>query len=327
MSVAPTSANISIDDRNAYRTTKVFIFRFEDDATGADRDAKTFSGCMRDVFGIEDVEALIIEKTSKQPGLQVNRRIAENLDRLGLARSLLMIVYIGHAIVDSQMMEWSWVDRYLSSTEDSMQNIDILAVLDCCYAASAVRAGGNRAVQVLASCDRHSTVRLRESGVTFIQRFRAAAYALRNAGNLLVSVESIFGELQRSKPPKAPDAVHRIIGSARLYRYLPAAKLTCLFKLSLAGEPSDVLIEILMPFRRSSRSLLKMLTSLAPWCSSVVLPGRFARLRSTLDCVFIAAVKGASLVPGKIDGQAHDALQMGPETRSFGDPLENRSVC
>ncbi|KAK9368087.1 hypothetical protein V1509DRAFT_664631 [Lipomyces kononenkoae] len=346
MSVAPTSANISIDEFRAnlqkavatrgatYHTIKVFIFRFEDDATGADRDAKTFSGCMQDVFGIDDVEDLVIEKSSKYPSLGVNERIIANVRRLAGARSLLIVAYIGHA--------------FLNQTNYCLyrkaENLDILAVLDCCYAGSAVRAGGNRAVQVLAACDAHSTARSRESGVTFIQRFRTAAHVIRNAGNLLVNVESIFGELQCSKAPKTPDAVHRIIGNARplvlpikrssttLEQPVSSSSATkVLFKLSLAGEPTEVVSEFValittippefkVTLENAYESTSVVFLCRASWAT-------FARLRSTLDCVFIAAVKGASLVPGKIDGQAHDTSQMETETRTFGDSLENRLAC
>ncbi|KAK9360723.1 hypothetical protein V1504DRAFT_131846 [Lipomyces starkeyi] len=40
---------------------------------------------------------------------------------------------------------------------DSIKTLDVLALLDCCYPGTAVRAGGNRAVQLLADFDDHST--------------------------------------------------------------------------------------------------------------------------------------------------------------------------
>ncbi|KAJ8096754.1 hypothetical protein POJ06DRAFT_43761 [Lipomyces tetrasporus] len=42
----------------------------------------------------------------------------------------------------------------------------MLAVLDCCNAGSAVWAGSNRSVQLLARCDERHTVRSRTDGVT-----------------------------------------------------------------------------------------------------------------------------------------------------------------
>ncbi|KAJ8096953.1 hypothetical protein POJ06DRAFT_240984 [Lipomyces tetrasporus] len=73
---------------------------FEDDATGADEDAVTFSNCMKDVFGIDDVEDFAIEKTSKFAGFDVHEWIIANLERLLQARSLLIITYIGHGVID-----------------------------------------------------------------------------------------------------------------------------------------------------------------------------------------------------------------------------------
>ncbi|KAK9371901.1 uncharacterized protein V1513DRAFT_461002 [Lipomyces chichibuensis] len=230
--------------QEACRSNAVFISRFEDDDTGAVEDASAFSGCMHDMFGIGILQF-----------------IAEN----GRQKSLWNMIY----------------EPRLASTDDSLQNVDVLAVLDCCYSGSAVRTGGNRSVQLLllAACDDRIAVRLRKDGVTFTQRFRRAAHALQNAGNVLVSVGALFSGMQRSKPPTAPDTVHNVIGTA-----LPSGnETTVLFKICLAGGPHDV---ILSEFQQLTKTI----------------PGEFkmTRFPSTLDCVFIASVKGASLVHCKI---------------------------
>ncbi|KAK9321900.1 hypothetical protein V1517DRAFT_308453 [Lipomyces orientalis] len=345
MSTAPTSATIPIDEfsgklkeaveaRGAtYQSIAVFIFRFEDDATGADKDAITFSGCMKDVFGINDVEDFAIEKTSKVVGHDVLKRILAKVDRLLHSRSLLIVAYIGHGVIDiesnrlqlisengSQKMPWSVIhSNILACEDDSMQNMDVLAVLDCCYAGSAVRAGGNRSVQLLVSCDDRHTVRSRTDVVSFTQRFRQAACALKNAGNLSVSVESLYGELQRLKPPGAPDAVHKIIGNARplvlsvnrrpssnLERPNPSSNETnVLFKISLTGGPCDVILNDFLQLLKTIPPEFKVTLEEAYESTSVVFVCRaswetFARLRSTLDCAFVASVKGPSLVHGKM---------------------------
>ncbi|KAJ8098432.1 hypothetical protein POJ06DRAFT_259467, partial [Lipomyces tetrasporus] len=273
-----------------------------------------------------------------------------NVKRLLRAKSLLIIAYIGHGIIDmesnrlqllsengSQKMPWSPIhEHFLASADDYLQNLDVLAVLDCCYAGSAVRAGGNRSVQLLAACDERSTVRSRKDGVTFTQRFRRAAYALQNAGTLLVSVEALFGELQRLKPPTAPDAVHKIIGSARplvlplkyrspstLRHSVPRGhETTVLFKISLAGEPNDVILSEFQQIAKTLPGEFKISIEKAYESNSVVFVCRtsweaFARLRSTLDCVFIASVKGPALVHGEPQKSS---------TRSFGDPVDNRQA-
>ncbi|KAK9244353.1 hypothetical protein V1506DRAFT_541755 [Lipomyces tetrasporus] len=264
MSTTPTSATIPIEEFHAklqeavearsYQRIEVFIFRFEDDATGADKDAITFSDCMRDVFGINDVEDFAIERTSKFVGYDVHRRICAKVDRLLRSRSLLIIAYIGRGVIDmadrlqlisengSQKMFWSNIhDCILASTDDYMENLDVFAMLDCCYAGSA-----NRSVQLLASCEDRHGVCSRTDAVSFTERFRQAAYALTNAGNLSVSVESLFSELQRLRPSGAPDAVHEIIGNARpLVLSVPKSssnETNVLLKISLTGGPSDVIL-------------------------------------------------------------------------------------
>ncbi|KAK9489772.1 hypothetical protein V1508DRAFT_442382 [Lipomyces doorenjongii] len=363
MSTAPISTSIPIQEfrvklqeavearGTSYQSIKVFIFRFEDDATGADQDAITFSSCMQDVFAIDDVEDFAIEKTYKFPGWHVRERIAANVEQLMHARSLLIIAYIGHAIVDTesnrlqlisengtQKIFWSTIHEFcLTSTDDFMQNLDVLAILDCCYAGSAVRAGGGRSVQLLAACDGRSTVRSRKDGVTFIQRFRRAAYALRNVGNLSVNVETLFCELQRSKTATTQDAVHKIIGNARplvlplkqgsssiprqsLYSNIETS---VLFKISLAGGPGSAILREFVRLTVNIPPEFKITLENAYESNSVVLLCRaswetFVRLGSTLDCVFVASVKGPSLV--------HDEVSEKPRRRSFGNRLGNEGV-
>ncbi|KAK9352162.1 hypothetical protein V1523DRAFT_441311 [Lipomyces doorenjongii] len=261
MSTAPTSTSIPIQEfrvkvqeaveaRGAsYRSIKTFIFRFEDDATGADQDAIILSGCMQDVFAIDDVEDFAIEKTSRFPGMEIHERIVANARQLILARSLLIIAYICHAIID---MESNY-------------------------------AGGNRSIQLLAGCNGRSTVRSRKDGVTFIQPFRRAAYALRDAGNISFNVESLFGELQRSKTATTPDVVHKIIGNARpLVLPLKQGSSTTL-RQSLSSS-----IETNFTLENAYESNSVVLLCRASWET-------FARLGSTLDSVFVPSVKGPSL--------------------------------
>ncbi|KAJ8098697.1 hypothetical protein POJ06DRAFT_296511 [Lipomyces tetrasporus] len=352
MSTAPTSATIPIEE---FRTK----LREAVEARGERyQSIKMLSNCMKDVFGIDDVEDFAIEKTSKIPGLDVHELIMAKVKQLVHARSLLIIAYMGHGIIDieskslqlisengSQRMLWSMIhDVILASTDDSIQNLDVLAVLDCCYAGSAVRAGGKRSVQLLASCDERRTVRSRKDGVTFTQRIRNAAFALKNAGNLSVSVESLFGELQRSKPRKAADAAHKIIGNARplvLALKLPSSsppgqavsssspgevesssnETNVLFKISLSGGPTDMILgEFLQLVKRISLEF-KVTVEDAVESNSVVILCRasweaFVRLRSTLDCAFVASVKGPSLLRDEVGEKSG-------RTRSFGDRLDN----
>ncbi|KAJ8096676.1 hypothetical protein POJ06DRAFT_297659 [Lipomyces tetrasporus] len=345
MSTAPTSATIPIEEfetklretveaRGAtYQHDKALILRFEDDASGADQDAYTLSSCMHDVFGIDDVEDFAIDKTSQSPRFDVLERIVAKVRQLLGARSLLIIAYIGHGIIDmesnglqllsesgSQKIDWSLIhESILASTDGSLQNLDVLA----------------RAVQILAASDRHSKVRSRTDGVSFTQRFRQAAYALKHAGNLSVNVESIFGELQRLKPSKAPDAVYNIIGNAHLL-VLPLChrsssnpgnleesssnETSVLFKISLTGRPSDVILKDFQQLSNTIPPEFKVTVERAYESNSVLLICRaswetFARIRATLDCVFVGAIKGPCLVQDAVPQKS---------TRSFGDDIQNR---
>ncbi|KAK9350203.1 hypothetical protein V1523DRAFT_458347 [Lipomyces doorenjongii] len=268
MSTAPTSASIPIQEfrvklqeaaveaRGAsYQSIKAFIFRSEDDATWLIKLQLFFPG-MHDVFAIDDIEDFAIEKTSKFPVGHFLKLISAKVSQLMLGRSLHIVAYIGHAILISenltQKMLWSMIhDLCLTSTDDSIQNLEVLALLDCGYAGSAVRAGGNRHVQLLAACAGRCRDYSRKDGVTFTQRFRRVAYSFRNAGNTLVDVESLFGELQ-------PD--YNVIGNARPL-VLPlgssaqrqslssSIETNILFMISLAGGPSGAILQFLPEFK------------------------------------------------------------------------------
>ncbi|KAK9368167.1 hypothetical protein V1509DRAFT_640055 [Lipomyces kononenkoae] len=324
MSTAPTSATIPIEEfeiklretveaRGAtYQRVKALILRFEDDASGADQDACTFSDWPN-----------------------VLERIIAKVGQLSVsgARSLLIIAYIGHGIIDtesnglqlipengSQKMPWSDIhELILACTFGFTQNLDVLAVLDCCYAGSAVRAGAKRTVQLLAAGGERSKVRSRTHGVSFTRRFLQAAFVLKNAGNLYVNVENIFGELQRLKPSKAPDAVHQIIGNAHplvlplnhLSPSNPGKNLeepssnetSVLFKISLAGRPSNVILKDFQQICKTIPPEFKITLERAYESNSVLLICRaswetFTRISATLDCVFVGAIKGPCLVHG-----------------------------
>ncbi|KAK9427782.1 hypothetical protein V1505DRAFT_417322 [Lipomyces doorenjongii] len=234
MSTAPTSASIPIQEfrvklqeaaveaRGAsYQSIKAFIFRSEDDATWLIKLQLFFPG-MHDI----PTHRCLYWSRHRRHGIKQLQLISENL---------------------TQKMLWSMIhDLCLTSTDDSIQNLEVLALLDCGYAGSAVRAGGNRHVQLLAACAGRCRDYSRKDGVTFIQRFRRVAYSFRNAGNTLVDVESLFGELQ-------PD--YNVIGNARPL-VLPlkqgssaqrqslssSIETNILFMISLAGGPSGAIL-------------------------------------------------------------------------------------
>ncbi|KAK9312306.1 hypothetical protein V1524DRAFT_472781 [Lipomyces starkeyi] len=222
MSTASTSASIPIQDGASYPSIKVLILRSEDDATRADKVAITISGCMPDdlqlkrlpnflsgSFFVDNIDTFL----SRIPAL-ILQPMMTNVKRFVHARSLLIIPYLGHAIVDmesnrlqlisendNRKMLWTMIHGLLlASTDDSVKNPDLLALLDCCYAGSAT------SVQLLAAL------------MTIVQFERACMASIsHNDGNLYVNVESLFGKLYRSKIPTAPDAIYKIIGNRAIW--------------------------------------------------------------------------------------------------------------
>ncbi|ODQ74967.1 hypothetical protein LIPSTDRAFT_1709 [Lipomyces starkeyi NRRL Y-11557] len=141
--------------------------------------------------------------------------------------------------------------------------------------------------------------------------------------------------LQRSKTPRAPDCVYKVIGNAHTLVFDPKVPIiqqsrtfnifrndtNVLFKISLTGGPNDVILTDFLQLTKTIPPEFKVTLANAYESNSVVVVCRaswetLARLRSTLGYVFIASVKGPSLVCGEMPEK--------PSTRSFGDLLDNR---
>ncbi|KAK9319217.1 hypothetical protein V1517DRAFT_369937 [Lipomyces orientalis] len=308
MSTAPISATIPIDEFRAKLKgaveARVFILRFEDDATSAGKDAN-YHFCRLYEGRVWDCN-----RNFQLAAFDVQVRIMAKLKRLLCTRSLLI------------KMLWSMIN-YIVMSDDSLQYLDVLGVLDGSSVGcrgTAVRTGSERSIQLLASCGDRHTVRSHTDGVTFTHRFCHAAQALKNAGNLSVSVESLFGELQMLKPPGAPDAVHKITGkdarrlalsvnqrsASNLEPPMSSSNETnVLFKIKLTGGRSDVILNDFLQLTKTIPPKFKLTLDEAYESTSLVLICRaswetFARLRSTLDSALVASVKGPSLVRCKM---------------------------
>ena len=101
------------------------------------------------------------------------------------------------AVNRRQFIRWRYLrDRYFQP-DDPATFLDVLDILDCCYAGSAVR-GGQRTCQLLAACDEKYTVRSRKGGITFTQRLVRAMHGLRlQSTKPFALVEELFAEIQR----------------------------------------------------------------------------------------------------------------------------------
>ncbi|KAK9240706.1 hypothetical protein V1525DRAFT_447907 [Lipomyces kononenkoae] len=281
MSAAATSATIPIEEfeRKLQETVeaRALILRFEDDACGADEDAITFPVVCTTCLGSTMLRTLLLTKLSN------------------LHDALERIMAKGRQLSGASLIHYA----VLEFTDDTLQNLDVLDVLDCCYPGSAVRAGAKRAVQLLAASYRHSKVRSPKDGVSFTQRFRQAAYALKLAVNLSVN------------PSKAPDVVYKVIGNARPsgnLDELSSNETSVLFKISLTGRPSN---EILKDFQQLSKTIppqFKVTAERAYESNSVLLICRAS---------WETFARGPCLV--------QDALPQ-KSTRSFGDDIQNRQA-
>ncbi|KAK9336336.1 hypothetical protein V1521DRAFT_478359 [Lipomyces starkeyi] len=232
MSTASTSASIPISEFRlqsskkssgaSYHSIKGLILRSEDDATRADKVAITFSGCMPDVFGIDDymdsakVFVNIDKFLSRIPAV-ILQQIMTNFKRFVHARSLLIIPSISHAI---RMIH----EFYLPSTDDSINNLDLLALL---Y----FRAGGNSSVQLLMTIEQFARAWM--ASISY-NTFSGRHMHFRMMETYTSPVESPF----------APDAIYKFIGNARYLR-------------SLAGRPKDAflseVLQLTKEFRQNSK--------------------------------------------------------------------------
>ena len=76
----------------------------------------------------------------------------------------MIIFYAGHyqnkdgdLYCLSNTQQFQWVDYMLREDNESMEGVDALAILDCCYADNSLR-NARRSSQVLAACNGLTTV-------------------------------------------------------------------------------------------------------------------------------------------------------------------------
>jgi hypothetical protein len=172
---------------------------WEDDDTGADKDAESLGTVFTDSFGIIATMCKI-KAADKTPAWTLAERI-QNLiakfhDPKTPGHSPFIFAYIGHGDIDAgelfmssafgKSVRWATVQEALFGKSDSLSHIDALGFLDCCYAGGARRGGVKRAIQILAVADKHQTARSRVGGITFSRK------SLDTKGNC----SSPFSELQ-----------------------------------------------------------------------------------------------------------------------------------
>ncbi|KAN0072300.1 hypothetical protein V8E54_009229 [Elaphomyces granulatus] len=158
-------------------------FTFENDNTGTADDAVDLKSCFRDIFGLTDITKVLLKSSDKSPGWTLMK-----------TRSLLILAYIGHGVIDpvNDPVEADFLPG----------SIDRLAIFDCCYAGGAIRSTSETTSKVIAACGKNEIARIRHvDSVSFTQRLCCAIRSLPSPFLALA-------ELQRKKPQGAPSPLH-----------------------------------------------------------------------------------------------------------------------
>ena len=186
-----------------------------------------------------------------------------------------------------QSIQWQYLESQYFTDDFGAYNIDVLAILDCCYAA----ATRSRTDQVLAACGSNET-RSRSGGITFSQRLAAAARALQGTSpKPFVTIDDIYDKLQQDKPPNAPaprlkylggtgpialpfkeKGVANLVADMQGMHISSAQQQHALVQLSVLGEPRETIEQF------------EKLIYLLPLVSRLLLSTHGNQDRSSLSC-------------------------------------------
>lgn len=263
------------------------IFYFENDDTDARKDAYMLKGCLEDVFGVMST-TIEISKKDTSPASTMRGVLNNMYNRMAPARhnlpSLMILGYVGHGAIDNatgmvkflsadgrQNAQWKYISQQWFSDDESLENIDSLAILDCCFS-GATRQKHARTSQVLAACGANKTARSRSAGyISFSQRFLAACRSLAGREqHPFTTVDAIYSELCRLRPVNAPQPrVEHLGHSERLISLAfqstrptgfqqplqSSSQYQLLVKLSVGGEQGEDDEEVAERFRGTLQSL------------------------------------------------------------------------
>jgi hypothetical protein len=113
-----------------------------------------------------------LERKDRSPTCTLNEKIRQVHARIGnpanILLSLLILTYMGHGLIDratqklkmmsagEQSIQWQYLESQYFADNFRAYNVDVLAILDCCFAA-ATRSLTDRTCQVLAVCGSNET--------------------------------------------------------------------------------------------------------------------------------------------------------------------------
>ncbi|KAI3109634.1 hypothetical protein CBS147333_5281 [Penicillium roqueforti] len=210
---------------NVHDLKVAILVRWEDDNTGADKDITTM-GKVMETFGIQYTE-YIVKSSDTIPSWNLQGKIREVMYDCHRSKrhSLFVFYYVGHGMISDgrlsfvsgkRSMPWSRIRANFWDEPDAMKYVDVLGVLDCCYSGAATRPQQTRTIQMLAACGANEGTNPRAQTVSFTMRlFRAVQHF---KGQSSVTTAALFQEIQRQKPPHAPNAVMETISGTQPIR-------------------------------------------------------------------------------------------------------------
>ncbi|EYE95767.1 uncharacterized protein EURHEDRAFT_386156, partial [Aspergillus ruber CBS 135680] len=208
---------------HSYKHKHAILLFYEENGKDDENEAEALSSCLQEFFGIT-ATILKIARDDMTPAETLQHTINQTIDTTGpcgddYERSLIIIAYIGEAVVDDghvlfstftfqQAMFWDTIREALFTENERLSHIDALGLIDCCNVPETT-------VQTSRKCQVLAYPRS-GSGVTLTRQLTDAARLLQQRGSAWTTVNSLFEEMQRhdSKPCNYASkmALHQISG-------------------------------------------------------------------------------------------------------------------
>jgi hypothetical protein len=206
---------------NVYTRKTAVIFYWDDDDTGATKDAESLKAVLTDSLDITP-EIHVLKTKDLTPAWTVRGILNDLLAKFHCyppstsgdpIKTFFMFAYIGHGKIVSngqlafassagKTVTWSTIQHALFNEDDTLKDVDAFCFLDCCYSGTA-RSHIERTSQILAASGAKEFARSRNEGISFTQRFSTAIRALQNRGGPMMTTASLFEEIMKHKPGNA----------------------------------------------------------------------------------------------------------------------------
>lgn len=218
-----------------YAETAALIVHYEDDDTHGAQDALDLQETLQDIFDISST-ICVLPRDQDLAKWNLTEAMRSSVmpwtERRPDGRQYLFVLaYIGRGSFDKskwdeynydnneygelewlsasgdQAIQWEGVNKYLFGNALGLDPVDILGILDCCYAAPPRQRRGERVSKVLAACGPKERSRSRcDDGLSLVRRIGRAARALQDQGLRVINLETLFAQIQYDKG-EAPNAV------------------------------------------------------------------------------------------------------------------------